>query len=464
MPSTEIPDVWPADKVERWSIDKLLPYARNSRTHSPAQVAQIAASIKEFGWTIPVLVDEGGMIIAGHGRVLAARKLGLTEVPVMVAIGWSEAKKRAYVIADNKLALNAGWDQDMLIQELGDIMSDGFDLQIVGFNEAELAALLGGSGPMGAETGAGDDEVSSPPAIPVSVPGDVWIMGRHRLMCGDSTNPQHLERLMQGEVADFCFTSPPYGQQRNYELDGGVSDWDALMQGVFGILPVSAEAQVLVNLGLVHKAGECISYWDGWIEWMRAAGWRRFGWYVWDQGWGMQGDWQGRLAPSHEWVFHFNRHAGEVNRTVPKKPENIKDKTGIKNYRKGDGSNGMNSVNASPKSALHTHKIPDSVIRITRHTGGLGDAGSHPAVFPVDLVSEMLTAFTKPDQIVFEPFSGSGTALISAQKNGRSCRACEIAPSYVDVAIKRWQKFAQQFATLEGDGRSFQEIEEARRT
>jgi DNA modification methylase len=459
-------------KIEYRPLKSLVPYSRNARTHPRHQVQKLKASLAEYGWANPMLVADGQMI-AGHGRLIAALEMAEQGVviprnpdawsgPTVDLSHLSATQRKAYVLMDNKSALDSGWDTDLLLMELGDLHEE-IDLSLTGFNEDELAALLGGAGPQADENAAGEDEVSAPPAIPVTVPGDIWIMGRHRLMCGDSTNPQHIERLMQGELADFCFTSPPYGKQRKYELEEGISDWDALMQGVFGLLPLTPDAQVLVNLGLVHKEGECISYWDGWIEWMRAAGWRRFGWYVWDQGWGMQGDWQGRLAPSHEWVFHFNRHAGEVNRTVPKKPENIKDKTGIKNYRKGDGSNGMNSVNASPKSALHTHKIPDSVIRVTRHTGGLGDAGAHPAVFPVDLVSEMLTAFTKPDQIVYEPFSGSGTTLISAQKNGRSARAMEIAPAYVDVAIRRWSKFAGQFATLEGDGRSFDEIEQDRR-
>jgi hypothetical protein len=294
---------WPADKVERRPVDALIPYARNARTHSEEQVAQIAASIREWGWTVPVLVDEAGGIIAGHGRVMAARKLGLADVPVMVASGWSEAQRRAYVLADNKLALNAGWDTAMLAGELKGLADLGFDAGLTGFSADELATLI--IDPLD-ENGGESDLVPEPAPDPVTRPGDVWIMGRHRLMCGDSTNPQHIAQLMAGQEADLCFTSPPYGQQRDYK-SGGISDWDALMQGVFSLLPLKHDAQVLVNLGLIHRDGEWLPYWDGWIEWMRAAGWRRFGWYVWDQGFGLPGDWNGRLAPSHEWVFHFNR-------------------------------------------------------------------------------------------------------------------------------------------------------------
>lgn len=442
-----VTSAWPADKVERWPLDKLVPYARNARTHSEAQVAQIAASIREWGWTNPVLVDEAGGVIAGHGRILAARQLGIAEAPVMVARGWSEAQKRAYVLADNKLALNAGWDDALLSIELADLGEMGFDLALTGFGDDEIAAITASGNP-----GLTDpDDAPEPPVDPVSAIGDVWILGRHRLVCGDSTDADSIEKLMQGAQADLCFTSPPYAQQRDYK-NGGIADWDALMQGVFSILPVKDDAQVLVNLGLVHRNGEWMPYWDGWIEWMRSAGWRRFGWYVWDQGPGLPGDWNGRLAPSHEFVFHFNRVAERARKTKPSKMAGVISNGGL---RAIDGNIGGRSRGPS---AIQDHKIPDSVIRVTRHKGGLGDAGSHPAPFPVDLPGEFVLAFSDPDDMLFEPFCGSGTTLIAAQKNGRSCYAVEIAPEYSDVAIRRWQNFTGQHATLEGDGRSFDEI------
>lgn len=174
-----------------------MPYARNARTHSDEQVAQIAASIREWGWTVPVLIDEDGGLIAGHGRVLAARKLGLAEIPVMVATGWSEAQKRAYVLADNKLALNAGWDADLLRVELADLQAFDFDLGLTGFSDEELAGLLAQS----SEGLTDPDTVPDVPLVPVSVPGDVWVMGDHRLCCGDSTVQTDVDKLMQGERA-----------------------------------------------------------------------------------------------------------------------------------------------------------------------------------------------------------------------------------------------------------------------
>ena len=166
---------WPADKVERRKVSGLVPYARNARTHSDEQVGQIAASIREWGWTVPVLVDGDGGIIAGHGRIMAAQRLGIEEVPCMVADGWTEAQKRAYVIADNKLAMNAGWDSDLLAVEFGELQEDGFDLSLTGFGEDELAGLMADK----TEGLTDPDEIPEPPAEPVTVPGDVWLLGAH---------------------------------------------------------------------------------------------------------------------------------------------------------------------------------------------------------------------------------------------------------------------------------------------
>lgn len=294
-------DQWPANKVERRSVADLVPYARNARTHSPQQVDQIAASIREWGWTTPILIDETGGIIAGHGRVLAAQKLGIKDVPAMTATGWTEAQKKAYVLADNKLALNAGWDDELLRVELGELAALDFDMPLIGFNDDELATLLADK-----TDGLTDpDDVPEPPVNPVTVEGDVWILGKHRIVCGDSTKAEVVKKLMAGQSADLCFTSPPYAQQRDYKSK--ITDWDALMNGVFSIIPVKDGAQVLVNLGLVHESGRVNSYWDAWLAFMGECGWPLFGWYVWDKGFGLPGNWNGRLAPAHEFVFHFSK-------------------------------------------------------------------------------------------------------------------------------------------------------------
>jgi DNA modification methylase len=216
---------WPADKVQRTKVIDLTPYARNSRTHSDEQVAQIASSIKEWGFTNPILIDVGGGIIAGHGRLLAAQKLGLDEVPCITAVGWSEAQKKAYVIADNKLALNAGWDDDMLAIEFGELKDLDFNLDLIGFDSDELANILKEPETEGLTD---EDAVPEAPEVPVTVEGDVWIMGKHRLMCGDSTSIDAVEKLMDGVKPDLIHTDPPYGMnavskssvlKKNYSID-----------------------------------------------------------------------------------------------------------------------------------------------------------------------------------------------------------------------------------------------------
>ena len=454
--------------IEPVSVETLIPYARNSRTHSDAQVAQIAASIKEFGFTNPVLIDQGGGIIAGHGRVLAARKLGLPEVPCIRLGHLTDAQKRAYVIVDNKLALNAGWDTEMLKVEFADLHELGFDLDLIGFSDDELADLLGDieeaesdneDKPIGEPV---DEDIPDAPATPVSQPGDIWQLGVHRLICGDSTDPAVVAALMAGDTARLCFTSPPYGQQRDYTQ--GIADWDGLMRGVFAHLPMAADGQVLVNLGLIHRDNEVIPYWDAWLGWMRSQGWRRFAWYVWDQGPGMPGDWAGRFAPSFEFVFHFNRESRKPNKIVPCKH------AGQESHLRADGSStAMRGKDGQVKGwtaagqPTQDYRIPDSVIRVMRHKGKIGQNIDHPAVFPVALPEHILLAYSEPGDVVFEPFGGSGTTILAAQKTGRQARAIELAPSYTDVAVKRFQQNHPDIpVTLLATGQTFAEVEHER--
>lgn len=433
------------------AVADLIPYARNARTHSDEQVAKIAASIREFGFLNPIITDGRNGIIAGHGRVLAAQKLGLDVLPAIEASHLTDAQRRAYILADNRLALDAGWDEDMLKIELADLDADGFDLDLTGFDMGEIGKLMAEP----AQEGESDpDEAPEPPVTPASRPGDLWVLGQHRVLCGDSTDPAAVERLMAGERADMLFTSPPYAQQRDYGVaKEKVTHWDALMQGVFAAAPVKEGAQILVNLGLVHRNNEWLPYWEKWIAWMRESGWRSFGWYVWDQGPGLPGDWNGRLAPSHEFIFHFNRQPRKPNKAVESK-----------HAGKVLGGGGLRGADGSIKrktgagQSIQTHRIPDSVFRVMRHKGGLGEAGNHPAVFPVALVEEALAAYSKEGDVLYEPFCGSGTQVVAAEKMGRHCFGIDIDPAYVDVAVRRWQIFTGKAATLDGDGRSFEAI------
>ncbi len=445
----------PSLQIDYRPIESLTPYGRNARTHRVEQVAQIAASIREFGFNNPVLVDGQRGVIAGHGRILAARKLDMAQLPVIELAHLTETQKRAFILTENKLTERAGWDNELLSLELADLQEAGFDLELTGFDDGEIQALLAGESDEGIDSpDAADEELPAPPVTPVSKTGDIWYLGEHRLICGDAADSTVIAALMEKERAALCFTSPPYGSQRDYT--NAIVDWDGLMRGVFATLPMADDGQVLVNLGLIHKDNEFIPYWDGWLGWMRATGWRRFGWYVWDQGPGLPGDWNGRLAPAFEFVFHFNRQTRQPNKIVPCIY------AGRDTHLRGDGTSagGMRNKDGSKTAWNHVGtvtqdtKIPDGVIRIMRHKGKIGQDIDHPAVFPVALPEFVIESYTDRGEIVFEPFGGSGTTLLAAQRTGRSCRAVEIAPEYVDVAVKRFQQnFPAIAITLGGNGK-----------
>lgn len=464
--SAAAPSQWAARAIQQVATADLLPYAANARTHSDAQVEQIAASIREFGFVNPVLVDEHGEIIAGHGRTLAAKLLGLERVPVIRRDGLSDAQKRALRLADNKIALNSGWDEALLAAELSVLADMDFDINLTGFDTTEIDALLAAPAPEPAPAAAADADAEDPADADVEPPrqrvtrrGDVWLLGQHRLMCGDSTSAEDMARLVGAEPAALLFTSPPYGNQRNYTT-GGIGDWDVLMQGVFSATAaaIAPAGQVLVNLGLIHREGEWQPYWQSWVEWMRGQGWRRFGWYVWDQVPGLPGDWNGRFAPSFEFIFHFNREARKPNKIIDSKW------AGHINSEKGGLRNKEGNVGTwtAAGEGVQDKRIPDNVLRITRHKAR-GIETEHPAVFPVKLPEFVIESFTDPGQVVLEPFSGSGTTLLACQRSGRRGRAMDIGAEYVDLAIARWHLLHPDIpVTLEGDGRPYAALAEER--
>jgi len=321
------------------------------------------------------------------------------------------------------------WDDALLLQELQALLAEDFDLGLIGIPEDELDALLADADERPTISDDATDAIPEPPAVPITKSGDIWTLGKHRLCCGDAANPAAVAKLMQGDQATLMFTSPPYAQQRDYgAAKEKVGDWDALMQGVFAAAPVTADAQLLVNLGLVHRDSEWQPYWEGWVEWMRTSGWRRFGLYVWDQGPGLPGDWQGRLAPSHEFIFHFNRAPRKPHKTVPSKHAGeILGGGGLR------GADGIVHAKTGTGNLIQSHRIPDSVFRIMRHKGGIGAAGSHP----VALVEAVLTAFSDPRDLIYEPFCGSGTQLVAAERTRRRCFAMKLDPAYCEVAVRR---------------------------
>jgi DNA modification methylase len=411
----------PADKVEQWPIEKLVPYAKNSRTHSEEQVAQIASSIKEWGFTTAVLVDESGSIIAGHGRVMAARKLGMASLPVMVAKDWSDAQKRAYVIADNKLALNAGWDNDLLALELAELGDLGFDLELTGFSDEEIKALM----PVEIEEGLTDeDAVPDVPVEPVTRLGDVWVLGKHRLMCGDSTSIEQAEKLMDGVKADMVFTDPPYnvayeGRGEKNKLgpikNDDMSDesfeqfcrdvfatYHAVMKPLACIYVCHPDSQTGPKLAFERTFGELFKKASTliWVKQSAGMGWQDY-------------------RAQHEPILYGWKEGGSG-----------------KHFYCGDRSK-------------------TTVWQIGRDAQA---SYVHPTQKPVALPEEAIKNSSKGEDVVLDLFGGSGSTLIACEKTGRVNRIMELDPKYCDVIVQRWQDFTGQIAILEADGRTFDEV------
>ena len=408
----------PADKVEKWAIDKLIPYARNARTHSDEQVSQLAASIKEWGWTTPVLVDEQGGIIAGHGRTLAAQKLKMAEVPVMVAKGWSDAKKRAYVLADNKLAMNAGWDNEMLALELGEIGELGFDLDMTGFTAEEIEALT----PEQIEPGLTDeDEVPELPEQPVTVLGDVWVLGKHRLMCGDSTSIDAVDKLMDGQKADMVFTDPPYGvayegghnTKKRTQIKNDALEGENLTGLFYGALSV---AHIVTH----EHAAFYVWYASGKsVETFAALS-----------------DLPLKLRAIIQWYKVRSGLGAFMSQYIPNCEPCI--------YAHKDGSSPQWFGPTDEKTVWELKKEQRNDF--------------HPTQKPIELPERAINNSSKKGQIILDLFGGSGSTLIAAEKTSRQARLMELDPKYVDVIVKRWQDFTGKIATHAETGQPFAEV------
>ena len=382
-------------------IADLIPYARNSRTHSDEQVAQIASSIKEFGFTNPIIIDEQGGIIAGHGRVMAAKKLGMKELPCIEATGWTEAQKKAYVIADNKLALNAGWDEKMLSVEFDELKELGFDLSLTGFSNDEILALK----PLEEVVGLTDeDEVPDAPEVPKTVLGDVWLLGDHRLMCGDSTSIDEVEKLMDGQKADMVFTDPPYGVDYkgiNNDDRGGLEE---LLDGAFGnmftVSKTGASCYVFHSdrcADIFHKVFRQYFHFSSMIIWVKNSLTLS------------QTDYQSKHEPCLYGWMNNGTH-------------------------KWMGDRKQTSIWECNKETVKGHTTPK----------------------PVAIIDRALSNSSKGGDSILDLFGGSGSTLIACEKTNRHCRMMELDPKYVDVIIKRWQDFTGKKATHE-NGELFDE-------
>jgi DNA modification methylase len=404
-------------------LDALIPYARNSRTHDDAQVAQIAASIREFGFTNPVLIDADGGLIAGHGRVLAARKLGLPEVPTIELGHLSETQRRAYVIADNKLALNAGWDEAMLALEIADLEAEGFDLDLTGFTADEIGAL----DPQELLAGMTDeDAVPEVQAEAVSKLGDVWILGKHRLVCGDCTEVGVVDKALNGVKPHLMVTDPPYG----VEYSAGWRN---------KAMPAKNDPKRWKD-GAGRATGAVMN--DDKADWREA--WALFTGdvaYIWHAG-----------NKAHVVAESLEFAGLEIRAQVIWAKHQLVISRGHYHpqhepcwYAVRKGATGHWSGDRKQTTLWHIDKPQKS------ETG-------HSTQKPVECMKRPIENNSSPGQAVYEPFSGSGTTIIAAEMTGRACHAIELSPVYVDVAVRRWQEFTGKTATLEADGRTFDQV------
>ena len=412
---------WLADKIEQWPTAKLLPYARNARTHTDDQVAQIAASIAEFGFTNPILAGSDGIIVAGHGRLAAAKKLGLEIVPVVVLDHLNPTQRRALVIADNRIAENAGWDDAILRVELESLQLEGFDLDITGFDADALTELLAGDEPNN-EGQTDEDAVPEVGEAPISRPGDLWIMGPHRLLCGDSTVADSYDRLLQGEQADMVFTDPPYNvnyansaKDKMRGKDRAILN-DNLGEGFYDFLLAALTPTVAHCQGGIYVAMSS-SELDVLQSAFRVAGGKWSTFIIWAKNTFTLGraDYQRQYEPIlYGWPEGAQRHwCGDRDQG---------DVWNIKKPQKND---------------------------------------LHPTMKPVELVERAIRNSSRPGNMVLDPFGGSGTTLIAAEKSGRVARLIELDPKYVDVIVRRWEEWTGKLATRAADGIAYDDLHQS---
>lgn len=439
--------------IEQLSVDSLIPYARNSRTHDDAQVAQIAASIREFGFTNPVLIDGDGGIIAGHGRVLAARKLSMSEVPCIRLDYLTDTQRKAYIIADNKLALNAAWDDSMLALEIQELEAADFDLALLGFTPDELAALTAQDVPPGLT----DPDAVPDLAEPVSKAGDLWVCGVHRVRCGDATVLDDVESLMDGLMADACWTDPPYNVNYESKLVGKIKN-DNMADGKFREFLYDAFicAHSVMKPGapiyVAHADNEGLNFRGA----FKAAEFKISGCLVWVKNSLVLGrsdyQWQ------HEPVLYGWKPGAAHRWYGGRKQTTIMNFGGSIFTQNEDGSVTANiggeSVVISGENLI-VQPIASTIIRCERPSR----SSEHPTMKPVELISRMLRNSTRVGDIVLDLFGGSGSTLISCEILGRQARLLELDPKYCDVIVKRWCEFTGKQATHAATGATFAEVE-----
>ena len=414
-------------------LGDIKPYEKNPRKNDEA-VKYVAESIKSFGFKVPIVVDKDGVIVAGHTRYKAAKKLNLKEVPCIVADDLTDEQIKAFRLADNKVAEKAEWDFDLLSDELDSLFD--FDMSAFGFEDL---IEEDDDEPIKTQEDGFEPEL---PAEPKAKLGDVWQLGRHRLLCGSSTDHDDVTKLMNGKKAKMLFTSPPYSDMREYE-----GDKDLSVSNIATFISTYRDFTdyQCVNLGIQRKNHAIYPYWDEYIEIARNCGYKLLAWNVWDKLMcGSIGQQSAFFPIRHEWIFVFGTEFFEINQTWEKKEENIHEAK-PRAVRQADGS----MVVTGTGDMTNRYKQMESVLQMYAEMGSIRSL--HPATFPIGLPSEYIQSMTNKDDIVIEPFCGSGTTLMACEQLGRSCYGMELEPKYVDVIIARWEQFTGEKAVLLND-------------
>ena len=405
-------------KVQYVPIGQVKPYENNPRKNKAA-VDYVANSIKEFGWRQPIVTDKDFVIIVGHTRLQAAKKLKLKEVPVLVADDMTEEQAKAYRLADNKTAEFAEWDFDLLNDEL---LNLDMDMTLFGFEdseEEEPQEII-------------EDEIPEAAESRCKL-GDLWQLGEHRLICGDSTDPAVIDRLMDGVKADMLFTSPPYSDMREY--NGGKDLSVSNVSNFISAYRPYVDYQC-VNLGIQRKNHEIVQYWDEYIAKARKCGYKLLAWNVWDKTkCGSIGNQSAFFPIRHEWIFVFGTEFFEINNTWKKADGSIKAGSKARRVRQADGTMKVSSTG----DLSNPYKQMESVIQILPEQGEI--IKEHPATFPVQLPAEYIKAMTNEGDSVIEPFGGSGSTLIACEQLNRKCYMAELDPHYCDIILERWETF-----------------------
>ena len=431
-------------------VSALVPYERNARTHTPAQVDQIAELIREYGFTNPLLVDEADRIIAGHGRLEAARRLGMETVPVIVVTGLTDEQRRALVIADNKVALNAGWDLELLRAEIEALRLADYDLALTGFDEGEVLDLLGGSG-----SSADPDEAPAAPASPFCAPGDVWTLGPHRLVVGDSTSMDAYAALLGSEKVDIVWTDPPYNV--SYEGAAGKIKNDSMGDAAFlqflrdAFTPMFIACKQGAAVYVAHADTEGLNFRRAFKE----AGFKLSGVVIWRKDSLVLGrsDYQWQHEPIlYGWV-PGSRHRWYGGRKLT----TVQDLGEASPFQQAEDGAWVVRVGERAlviRGDVKVEEVMPSVIEEPRPRR----SAEHPTMKPVALIERMLKNNARPGDLVLDPFGGSGSTLVAADRMGMCARLIELDPRFGDVIIRRWQDYTGRRAQR-ADGTLFPDVE-----